>query len=192
MKDSLSHIRDSGILEQYVLGIASKEEQQQVEAWLEQRADIQAEVRAIESTLELYAQARAVAPPAHLKAQLLTQLEAEVYPPLEQETSLDFWLPLTKDLPIPEEGEDIYVHRLDDPIYHTRIVRVHQQIPEETHHNLLERFLLLQGTCTCRMGEQVFEMKPGDLMEIPLHLPHSLTVTSKEPNLFILQRVKVA
>ena len=69
------------------------------------------------------------------------------------------------------------------------IIKTHADIPEEIHHNLRESFLLLQGTCTCLVGEATYELNAGDFLEIPLDAEHNVIVTSEEPVIAILQRL---
>lgn len=64
----------SGILENYVLGLATDEERQEVERYAAVYPEIRAELDAIEQTLETYAFSHAVAPPSGLQTQLLNKL----------------------------------------------------------------------------------------------------------------------
>ncbi len=65
----------SGILEQYVLGELSIQQQQEVEANAKQYPEIKAELEAIEDALESVAQAAAVAPPPGLGLIILESLD---------------------------------------------------------------------------------------------------------------------
>ena len=68
---------ESGILSIYVLGIASEEEQREVEMLAEQHPEIAQEIAAIRVALDAYAANYAVPPPASLKQKLMHQLFAE-------------------------------------------------------------------------------------------------------------------
>ena len=61
--------------------------------------------------------------------------------------------------------------------------------PIEVHTNELESFLILEGTCDITIGEEVHHLVTGDFISIPLHIGHSLIVTSNIPCKVILQRV---
>lgn len=65
----------SGLLEAYVAGQCSAEERKQVEQMIARHPEIRAELDRIELALEQLAQAGAVAPPAHLKNNILNQLD---------------------------------------------------------------------------------------------------------------------
>ena len=59
----------------------------------------------------------------------------------------------------------------------------------EIHTKEYERFLIIEGTCDIKIGDDVFHLKAGDYKEIPLFIEHSLIVTSDIPCKVILQRV---
>ncbi|AFK03811.1 Anti-sigma-K factor RskA [Emticicia oligotrophica DSM 17448] len=64
----------SGIIESYVLGLASTEEVAEIEQLAMQYPEIKAEIRAIEEALESYAFANAQTPPAHLQDQIWSKI----------------------------------------------------------------------------------------------------------------------
>ena len=67
----------SGILESYVLGLATKNEVAEIEQIALKSPEIKVEIRAIEDALESYAFANAQAPPAYLKGQIWDKIAAE-------------------------------------------------------------------------------------------------------------------
>lgn len=67
----------SGVLESYVLGLASEKEVAEVEQLVLQYPEIKAELRAIEGALESYAFANAQTPPAHLQSKIWEKIVAE-------------------------------------------------------------------------------------------------------------------
>ena len=69
-------IISSGILELYAAGLASEEEQLQVQTWVKQYPGIAAELNAIETGLEEYALANAVAPSEGVKKSLFEKINA--------------------------------------------------------------------------------------------------------------------
>jgi len=64
----------SGLLELYAAGLASSEERAQVENWVKQYPEVAAELKAIESGLESYAQANAVAPGNDVKDKIFAAI----------------------------------------------------------------------------------------------------------------------
>ena len=67
---------DSGILENYVLGLVSETEVQEVERNLQQYPELKTELNKIEIALETYAQAKAMPMPAGLSASIMQSIEA--------------------------------------------------------------------------------------------------------------------
>jgi anti-sigma-K factor RskA len=67
-------IISSGLLELYVLGLASPEENAQVEAAMHQYPEIKQEIEAIENSLESYAQENAVKPSTSVKEKIFSQI----------------------------------------------------------------------------------------------------------------------
>ena len=71
----------------------------------------------------------------------------------------------------------------------TAIVWIKKMAPQEVHHNEIERFLIIEGSCDIFIEDEVYQLKAGDMLSIPLHKPHSLQVTSAIPCKVILQRI---
>lgn len=67
----------SGILESYVLGLANEAEKAEVQKLSEQYPEIRDEIRAIETSLENYAFAHEMTPPAGLDKQIWEKISAE-------------------------------------------------------------------------------------------------------------------
>ncbi len=65
----------SGLLEQYILGLTSPEESEEVEKYLKAFPELQAEADAMRKAIEQYALQHSVPPPAHLKTKILTEIE---------------------------------------------------------------------------------------------------------------------
>lgn len=65
----------SGILENYVLGLVSDEERQEVDRYVQAYPEIKAELAAIEDALGLFAQTKARSMPKGLDAQILSHIE---------------------------------------------------------------------------------------------------------------------
>ncbi len=70
----LNDIISSGLLELYALGMTNKEETEQVEAWARQYPAVQAEIYSLQSGMETYAFANAVAPIASVKEKIFSEL----------------------------------------------------------------------------------------------------------------------
>jgi len=71
----VKEIISSGVLELYVMGLASQQEIRDVEAWAKQYPEVAAELNAIASGLESYAQANAIEPDASVKERILAKIK---------------------------------------------------------------------------------------------------------------------
>lgn len=71
------------------------------------------------------------------------------------------------------------------------LVWVKDFVPLEEHPELDESFLVLQGTADCYIDEEVFHMVKGDFMRIPPECEHKVMVTSKTPAKAIRCRIAI-
>jgi mannose-6-phosphate isomerase-like protein (cupin superfamily) len=93
------------------------------------------------------------------------------------------------DLTIPENDANITMVPFRKVLgFEQFLVRVRHFVIEETHEDLLESFFILEGTCICFLGERQIPLEAGGFVEIPMFIPHSVTITSDKPVLAILQR----
>lgn len=70
----IKEIISSGLLELYILGIASNEQKSQVESWITKYPEVSAEIMAIEKSMETYAVAYGVEPAPSVKDDLFTEI----------------------------------------------------------------------------------------------------------------------
>jgi mannose-6-phosphate isomerase-like protein (cupin superfamily) len=192
----------SGILEMYVLGQATELECAEVEKVVGQHPEIKAELTAIEIALEQYDLQHAITPHATVKpgihsvidyTERLEAGEPMTFPPILNENSKieDFqeWIS-RPDMQPPAEFENIFGKIIGATTEATTlIIWIKKLAPEEVHNNEHERFLILEGTCTIRVGTANNYFKAGDYFQIPLHMDHEVIVTSDIPCKVIMQRV---
>lgn len=91
-------IISSGILELYVLGIASNEEVAQVEQWLLIYPEVREELSHIESAIEEYAKANAVEPSAALKERIINKIDLNKNVTTEDNPSSKALTPVVNDV----------------------------------------------------------------------------------------------
>jgi anti-sigma-K factor RskA len=82
----LNDIISSGLLELYVLGVASNDENMQVEQWRKQFPEVEEEIEEIENAMESYAVAQAVQPDASVKTKILDEISFSVKNNVVQES----------------------------------------------------------------------------------------------------------
>jgi anti-sigma-K factor RskA len=81
---SIEEYISSGMIELYAMGVLPPAEQAEVEAMLKKHPVLQQEFEQIQLSLETFAQANAITPPAHLKEKIKTQIE---FTPGQKQTS---------------------------------------------------------------------------------------------------------
>lgn len=194
---------DSGILEKYVMGMASQSEQIEVELMAAENPAIRHEIDAISTVLELYAMEYALAPSPAVKPLLMATIdyserlqkgEEISFPPILSENSrvedYAYWLN-RPELDFTESAEQNLFARI---IGHTEkmttaIVWIKQNSPREIHHHELESFLIIEGSCDIQVGDKSNHLVAGDYFTIPLHEYHMVKVTSDIACKAILQRI---
>ncbi len=200
--NNVANYIDSGVLELYVMGIASPQEIAEVEKMAAAHPEVAGAIREISIALESYAGAHAVTPHATVKPLLLATIdymgrlqngEAPAFPPVlgEHSSLSDYreWLD-REDLSAPAEIGDIHLCIIGyTPQVTTAIVWIKNMAPHEVHDNEYERFLIVEGTCDIVVDDKTHKLTPGDYMQVPLHSGHYVKVTSDIPCKVILQRV---
>lgn len=193
---------NSGLLDLYVLGETTVEENLYIEGLSEMHPEIRQEIEAIGLTLEKYALRHAIQPDPIIKPFLLATIDfsdrvksGEVIVPApllgEQSSSKDYqqWIDRI-DMALKEDFEDVYAKIISyTPEVITAVVWIREMAPQEIHEREYERFLILEGTCEIHISDKIYELVPGDYLQIPLHQPHHVLVTSEKPCKVILQRV---
>lgn len=197
---------ESGILELYVLEQAAPDEVVMVEELAAQYPEITVVINDIATAFENYATANAVAPNATLKPFVMASLnyiarmeagEQPSNPPLihAESTIADYepWLS-RPDLQLKEELKGTFAYIIG---YTPEIVSAIAWIEPgaelaETHDNEHETFFIVEGSCCITFGGVEHHLVPGQCLNIPLHLEHTVRITSQIPCKVILQRMPIA
>ena len=191
----------SGILEQYVLGLTSAEESAEVERLAAADPVIKNEIESAGISFEKFIMENAVLPDPLVKPFLMATIdyserikngEPPVEPPVlhPQSRIEDYseWLN-RKDL-IQANTDDIFAKIIGyTPEVITAIVWIKNYAPQEVHDKEYERFLIVEGSCDIIVGDEINHLMPGGFFAIPLHKKHMVKVTSSTPCKVILQRV---
>jgi len=198
----LAEFFKSGILELYLLGSLNLEEAALMEQMRSKHpVEISAEIKALEYFFEQDALQNAIKPSFALdkkmevvfaNLELEHQMSIDRLPLINPFSNPNAWLELISSyLPKEHKLTERFgkILRNTDGVMQMLVVS-ETDIDEEVHEDLEESFLILKGTCTCTIGETSFNMGPGDFMQIPLHEPHTVTLTSPSVTA-ILQHVTV-
>jgi mannose-6-phosphate isomerase-like protein (cupin superfamily) len=192
----------SGILELFVLDLLNDAERADVLDMLSRFPVLEQEVRAIESALYHYADSMAIEPSKLLKAKVETSLAAAT---LEKKMDMDHlsligthsdyrnWINLVSEYFPAAFKTNNFKEVLRSANGITQVLVVSSEdIDEETHDDVYESFLILQGQCKCTVGKESFYLNPGGFTQIPLNENHKVEITSAEPVMAIAQYVSVA
>lgn len=192
---------ESGIIEDYCLGLLKPAEMQAVANNAEEHEEIRKAIATYEDALVKYAAALAVEKPAGLKRkvfELIDNLEEEAaisadnIPLINKYSNADIWRNFVRPHLSEKLTRPFIVHDLPAKNGVEQFVFwTHQDLPHETHDDEQETILLLEGRCRCFINDEVIELNPGDFLSIPLHAEHNVEILDG-PVLAVIQRVKVA
>jgi len=192
---------ESGILEQYALGLLSEKESANVKHLLSLYVELREELERIQDAMENYAALKAVQPRAHVKNLVIDSIvnlqkekimDLNDLPLINKFSDYKSWLGLVDTLgevPLAKDGKFVKVLRHDAKVTQMLIISS-TAIEEETHEDEHESFLILSGKCKCTIAGEIRMMQAGDFMAIPLHQPHDVALVSSKV-VAILQRVKI-
>ncbi len=190
----------SGTLELYALGMLSPEECRAIDAEASRVPELRAEIDALQNVLSQLAMDGAVEPSADVKGAVLTAVEAfqqervrhkrpPVLHPASRISDYDQWLH-DPALVRPADAGPMHIIPLDQRDGEgTGVLWLTLGAPEETHTDEIEKFLILEGTCDVIFGGTTHQLVPGSYLSVPLHVPHTIRITSKVPCKILLQRI---
>ena len=164
-----------------------------------------------EAALLAFAQLHAVKPPLSMRDKILGNLQKlkalednrqpftlNNLPLLTPEANWLDWEAAVKGIEPAGDFEDVYMHLLENnDRRELNLAWVKQEVPEEVHHDVLESFILLDGTCECHIfdengGTRVVKMRAGDYISFKIGEVHDIQITSAVPAKAILQWLKIA
>lgn len=177
----------SGVLEQYCLGMLNADEETAVIKIAAQYPEVKQELAEIERAIEHMAAAESVQPDNDLKEIILASLgfsRPEVLdwnnlPTANMYSNHESWLKVVKHLIPDEPFDDFFIQLIRQEENLSQMLVISKvDVPKETHEEIAESFLILKGECICTVGEETFQLKAGDFLEIPLHKEHDVKVLS--------------
>ncbi len=192
----------SGILEMYVLGNASEEEIQEVQNMSAKYPEVLQEINAIGNALETYGKAYSIAPDITIKPAIFSIIdymeriingELPSNPPIVTNSSsiTDYaeWIS-RPDMVLPLEFEGIFAKVIaHNPQMSMAIVWLRDGSPMETHVDVFESLLIIEGSCVVTIENVENHLNAGDIIHIPLFKKHVISVTSTIVCKAILQRI---
>lgn len=193
---------DSGVIEDFCLGVLSDAETVEFLQYCKEYPAIQAALDETEAALETFATHYSVTPSPNIKANLFSvfdnlaqekNIDLQVPPQISKYADPNLWKVALMEIQAPEEYDGLHLHSLREEGNVIMLVAFLKDVlPNESHDDMRESFMILEGTCTCYVGEDTFYLEPGDYLEIPLYVEHNIVVTSETPVKAILQRIMLA
>ena len=178
---------NSGNLEAYCLGLLDPSAEQTVLEMCAVSPEVRQELDQLEMAMEQLAFTLAVKPARDLKKDILDRidhaesetLDKDHLPVIDHDADHHAWLSAFRHLIRENPIDNLLFYPLTN---HSRLkqslVFTRMNIPDETHADLKESFFILEGTCTCTVGGLDHFLKPGDFLEIPLHIQHDIQLTA--------------
>lgn len=186
MADIKAYI-NSGNLEQYCFDLFNAGRANEIAELKAAHPEIRQELDEIEKAIELLAQSQAVEPDPRLKQKLLDvlgfgndeQLDISNLPPTGKYSSHTAWLKTIEHLLPAEPFEDFFQHVLQQDEHIAQMLVVTKlDVPQEMHDDIAESFFILEGRCTCTIGDKKVTLNPGGHLDIPLHVNHDVKLES--------------
>ena len=169
------------------------------------------DVSATENALNRLAEAGALQPDQGMRAAILGKMALlnkqnkqkqsftlDNLPMLSADSNWLEWKEAVAGIEPEEDFENIYMHPLEvNDKYELYILWVKNYVDEEVHHDVLESFVIIEGSCECLITDaagntRTVRMREGDHIEMVLGENHDITVTSGKTAKAILQWVKLA
>ncbi len=193
----------SGIIETYCLGFTTPEENEQVESWAAQHAEVRAEIASVRKSMISVLKAEELKPRPSVKAAVMKTVYMQqsllqpAFVPLMQEQNnfARFYESANaNNLVTPSEDFDhMLVQELPSTVEVTNLaVWVKDGHEEECHDEMKEFIAILEGSCDMYVDGEKTSYTKGQIIEIPLHVPHRAVITSPEPMFALVQRQLVS
>lgn len=200
--DTIQEYINSGVLELYVLGMTTEEENIEIAKLSSENEVIKDEIEAIENEILLTTRDNTPEISPATKAMVLATVdyterlkngeEYVVAPLLNKESKIEdysTWIN-RNNMQVSEDYETLDAKIISStPETATIIVWLKHGAPIEIHDKEYEHFLIVEGSCTITIGDDAHYLVPGDYLSIPLYIGHSVEVTSEMACKIILQRV---
>ncbi len=191
---------ESGILQDYCLGVLTGAEKESVEDICRQHPEVLEALTQLQVAFETLVTDRPVWAKSAMKSRIWDtinnvnieeQQDPARLPTINKYSDHYNWLGIVGNL-LPKQfrpGRFCKVIRDDGGVIQL-LVKSSTDFEEEMHGDLRESFIVLEGECECTIGNSVISLKPGGYIEIPLHVAHNVKLLTPTITA-IIQRVAV-
>lgn len=174
----IGELRNSGLLELYVIGVLDQHEERQVEELVQSDPELKEELRAIERALEKYSRANSIKPPVQVKDQLMSEIankENQKVIPISRSKNLFYWkvaagiflvaatVLLTQIVGLNKENESLKLALTQSETEIANLSKASQQQKEkfELLHDAESKLVALQSTEGFSQSEIYLYSNPG-------------------------------
>ncbi len=173
----------SGVLHDYCLDLLSDNDRGVVEENCLKFPQIKAELLSVQKAFDEYAKLAARSPAHELQQNIWSTLDninkerhgdLTDLPLINKYSDYKHWKRIVLSL-MPKEinTEKIEVLRSANGVTQVFFVSG-KAIPDETHENERESFIVLEGECECCIGDKLIRLGPGGFIEIPMYTHHDV------------------
>ena len=193
---------EPGKLEDYCLGLLPDAEATAITAAVKQDPLLLQRIVEIENSLVHFS---AVHTEPSLKEKIIGSLDQRKLnsgmdlsnlPLIDRNSDAGDWNELLKGIEPDKDFGALKVRFLkEDTDFELCLAWLSDELSETEHHadEFAESFLILEGSCECNIGGQVFHLKVGDYLDIPYDTPHTIRSTSTLGHVkALIQRKKIA
>ena len=193
---------EPGKLEDYCLGLLPDAEATAITAAVKQDPLLLQRIVEIENSLVHFS---AVHTEPSLKEKIIGSLDQRKLnsgmdlsnlPLIDRNSDAGDWNELLKGIEPDKDFGALKVRFLkEDTDFELCLAWLSDELSETEHHadEFAESFLILEGSCECNIGGQVFHLKAGDYLDIPYDTPHTIRSTSTLGHVkALIQRKKIA
>lgn len=199
---------ESGVVEDYCLGTACPEDVEKLMELCKQYPEAQLYLEQNQKTMEAFVGAFSRKPSTTLKKNIhgyvLENIKLEKakltyssqmlpeFIGISPYSKVEHWDSLLKEIEPDTEFDNIFAKEIFlSEKEELTLVWAKDSVPEEIHDDMKESFLILEGSVDCYVEGEIFSMRRGDYMEIPLNANHKVVVTSSIPGKAIRSRVRL-
>lgn len=193
----------SGIIETYCLGFTTPVEDREVEACAAQYPSVKAEIDKVRESMLAILQPSKLKPRPAVKTAVMNSiyiqqsiLHPEFVPLMHEPTDFSKFFGAAKANALsspPHKFDNIVMQELPSTVEVINFaVWVKQGHEEESHDDRKEFIAILEGSCDMIVAGKTTSYVSGQIISIPLKIPHHAIITSSRPMFALVQRQLVA
>lgn len=189
----------SGLIESYCLGFTSQAENELIEQMALRYAEVQQEIVRVRALMNNVLKQTEIKPAPSVKTALMNTIYSrqslshpEFVPLMHETTDFErFYASASaNNLKGPVESfENLFVQELPSTVEVINFaVWAKKGHEEESHDDRKEFIAILEGSCDMFMNGEKKSFSKGEIIDIPVNIPHYAVITSAKPMFALVQR----